>query len=74
MHVDDDDIIHWWGVSSNVNKLAGRKNEVILSNYDLTYLDLGFGGGAGTGYGHFLSWRDMYNFNPVVNNVNVIGG
>lgn len=26
MHVDDDDIIHWWGVSANVNKLAGRKN------------------------------------------------
>lgn len=74
MHVDDDDVIHWWGKAENVNKLSGRKNEVILSNYDLTYLDLGFGGGAGTGYGHFLSWRDMYKFNPVVSNVNVIGG
>lgn len=24
--VENDDVIHWWGVSANVNKLAGRKN------------------------------------------------
>lgn len=74
MPVDSDDVIHWWGVSKNVDKLAGRKNEVILSNYDLTYLDLGFGGVYGTGYGTWLSWRDMYKFDPNVKNVNVIGG
>jgi hypothetical protein len=39
--------------------MAGRKNQVILSNYDLTYLDLGFGGRRDTGYGTLISWRDM---------------
>lgn len=74
MPVEADDIIHWWGGSKNVNKLAGRKNQVILSNYDLTYLDLGFGGRRGTGYGTFTSWRDVYKFDPRVKDVNVIGG
>ena len=40
--LEDDDIIQWWGVSSNVDRMAGRKNPVILANYDLTYLDIGF--------------------------------
>ncbi len=74
MPVEADDVIHWWGVSKNVNKLAGRKNQVILSNYDLTYLDVGFGGRRGTGYGTFISWRDVYKFDPRVKDVNVIGG
>ena len=30
---------------------SGRPNEVILSNYDLTYLDTGFGGRYGGNYG-----------------------
>ena len=68
------DVIHWWGVSKNVDRLSGRKNEVILSNYDITYLDLGYGGRRGAGYGSWISWRDLYKFNPKVNNVNVIGG
>jgi hexosaminidase len=29
--IEDDDIIQWWGESSTVSKLAGRKNPVILS-------------------------------------------
>ncbi len=74
MPVEADDVIHWWGVAKNVNKLAGRKNEVILSNYDVTYLDLGYGGRRGGGYGTHISWRDLYNnFDPKVKDVNVIG-
>lgn len=74
MPVESDDVIQWWGVSEHVSKLEGRKNEVILSNYDLTYLDLGFGGWTGSGYGKIITWRDMYKFNPNIKNVNVIGG
>jgi hexosaminidase len=39
--MDNEDIIQWWGVSANFNRMADKKNEVILSNYDLTYLDIG---------------------------------
>jgi hexosaminidase len=72
--VENDDVIHWWGVSANVNKLAGRKNEVILSTYDLTYLDIGFGNIYGRTYSNYEDWRKAYTFEPRVTNVNVIGG
>lgn len=48
--MQDDDVIQWWGVSDNVDNLIGRPNEVILSNYDLTYLDVGFGEVLGYDY------------------------
>ena len=53
----------------------GRKNEVILSNYDLTYLDKGFGEKEGD-VGDFIyqNWRMMYAFEPRIDTVNVIGG
>ena len=70
----DEDAIQWWGVSANVRKMEGRKNEVILSNYDLTYLDIGFGNRYGDHYGVYQNWRTMYKFNPRIPNVNVIGG
>ena len=60
--LQDEDVIQWWGVSSNVKKMVGRKNEVILSNYDLTYLDIGFGNFYGNKYGTYQGWRKMYNF------------
>jgi len=72
--MEDEDIIQWWGVSSNVNKMSGRKNPVILSNYDLTYLDIGFGNYYGVDYSTYQHWRKMYTFNPRVANVNIIGG
>ncbi len=72
--LEDDDVIQWWGVSDNVNKLSGRKNQVILSNYDLTYLDIGFGNAQGDEYSVYQTWRKMYEFQPRVANVNVIGG
>ena len=72
--VEDDDVIHWWGVSANVNKLVGRKNQVILSNYDVTYLDIGFGNFYGGTYSTYQSWRKAYSYEPRVKDVNVIGG
>lgn len=57
-----------------MDHLSGRPNEVILSNYDITYLDIGFGGRYGTGYGNYITWRQFYSFNPKIANVNVIGG
>lgn len=42
--------------------MVGRKNEVILSNYDLTYLDIGFGNFYGDKYSTYQSWRKMYAF------------
>ena len=68
-------MIQWWGVSAHVDQLKGRKNEVILSNYDLTYLDKGFGEDDGFFGGfYYQHWRLMYNFQPRIDTVNVIGG
>jgi hypothetical protein len=53
----------------------GRKNEVILSNYDLTYLDKGFGEYDGFFADfYYQNWRKMYSFEPAIETVNVIGG
>jgi len=55
--------------------ITGRKNEVILSNYDLTYLDKGFGEYDGFFADfYYQNWRKMYNFQPRIDTVNVIGG
>lgn len=74
MPLDSDDVIHWWGLTSDLKILANRTNQVILSNYDLTYLDFGYGGRRATGYRTHVSWRDLYKFDPSASNVNVIGG
>ena len=71
--VQSDDVIQWWGVSKNVDALKGRKNEIILSNYDLLYLDVGVGNRYGSDYGTYITWRKMYSFSPHVDTVNVIG-
>ena len=41
--VQNDDVIQWWGLNDDLDTLVGRPNQVILSNYDQTYLDVGFG-------------------------------
>jgi len=57
--------MHWWGGSDSLDQIAEFRGRVILSNYDTTYLDVGFGGSIGTGYGHMYTWRDIYeNYNP----------
>ena len=72
--LQDDDVIHWWGKQQNQNMLSGRKNQVILSNIDIVYLDTGFNNQYGDSYGTYHNWRQMYSFNPIIPNANVIGG
>ena len=55
--VEDDDVIHWWGDSTQVSRLANLSNKIILSDYDKSYLDVGFGDPDGNSYGKFITWR-----------------
>ena len=41
--LEQDEVVQWWGVSKNLDRLKNRTNEVILSGYDIGYLDVGFG-------------------------------
>ena len=45
-----------------------------MSNYDQTYLDLGFGNRNGIKYGTKTTWRDIYKFSPRYPGIKVIGG
>lgn len=58
---ESDDYIQWWGSSANIRQLENRTNNIVLSNYDLTYLDIGYGGRGGMGYGTTIeTWKTMY--------------
>lgn len=72
--MEDEDLVQWWGTSANQGALSGRKNPVILSNYNQVYLDTGFNNIYGVNYGVYKTWRNMYEFNPKIPNANVIGG
>jgi hexosaminidase len=72
--LEDDDVVHWWGASIDVHRLAGKPNEVILSTNDIAYIDKGFGNRNGITYGNYIKWRDIYKFEPRVEGVKVIGG
>ncbi len=72
--LQDDDVLQWWGLTSHLSNLVGRPNEIILSNYDQTYLDVGFGNRNGRPYQTYIKWRDIYKFNPRYQGVNIIGG
>lgn len=50
------------------------KNEVIISYWNQVYLDIGVGTTTFDPYRNYLTWRDIYQYNPYVTNVNVIGG
>lgn len=42
-----------------------KKNQIVLSNTDFLYLDIGFGTPLGDKYGDFITWKDIYlKFNP----------
>ena len=70
IHTDNDDIIQWWGSSSNVQQLGNRTNKVVLSNYNLTYLDIGFGNRMGGDYGSTIeTWKTMYDLTAAIPNI-----
>lgn len=72
--LEDEDVLHWWGTSLHQDQIKGRKNPVVLSNYNEVYLDIGFNNFYGNNYGVYQNWRDVYGFEPKIANVNVIGG
>lgn len=70
IHTDSDDIIQWWGSSGNVQKLGNRTNQVVLSNYNVTYLDIGYGNRYGGDYGTTIqTWKTMYDLNTAIPNI-----
>lgn len=58
--VDPEDIIHWWGSSNDLLSISEFTGKIILSPSDNAYLDLGFGGPWGTGFGSMITWRQIY--------------
>lgn len=76
IHTDKDDIIQWWGGSENVKVLSNRTNKIVLSNYNLAYLDIGYGNRYGGDYGTTIeTWKMMYDLNPVIESIknNILG-
>jgi len=54
--VDPDDVVHWWG-SDDLSPIKSFTGRIILSPSDDAYLDVGFGGPWGTGFGEMVTWR-----------------
>ncbi|CAD8158974.1 unnamed protein product [Paramecium octaurelia] len=63
---DQDDIIQWWGLSSQLNEVKGRSNQFILSDYHPLYLDTGVGNAFGDRYDKYQGWKDVYKWNPSI--------
>ena len=65
--VEEDDIIHWWGLTSELEVIKDKPNRIILSNYDVLYLDTGSGNAFSNHYSDYHTWKDIYNgFEPRV--------
>lgn len=47
---EDDDIIHWWGTTAELEYVKERTNDFILSDYKPLYLDIGVGNAFGNPY------------------------
>ncbi|CAD8134243.1 unnamed protein product [Paramecium octaurelia] len=62
---EDDDIIHWWGLTSQLVDVKNRKNDFILSDYHPLYLDVGVGNAFGNSYDAYQTWKDVYKWSPV---------
>lgn len=70
IHTDNDDMIQWWGNSANVNNLGNRTNKVVLSNYNVAYLDVGYGNRFGGDYLTSIeTWKTMYDLNTQIPNI-----
>jgi len=62
--VQEDDIIQWWGNHSLLDAIKDMKNQVILSSWNLLYLDVGVGTTFGSHYWKTATWKQIYEFNP----------
>ena len=60
MPLEQDEVVERWGLSKNLNRLKNRNKEVILSSYDIGYLDVGFGNRNGANYASYIKWRNIY--------------
>ena len=69
--LEQDEVVQLWGVRKNLDRLKNRTNEVILSSYDIGYLDVGFGKRAN--YASYINWHNIYAFTPHLEGVRVIG-
>lgn len=47
---ENDDIIHWWGTTDELEYVKERTNDFILSDYKPLYLDIGVGNAFGNPY------------------------
>lgn len=56
--MQEDDIIHYWG--SSINAIASKENKIILSFYNLLYLDTGMNNAFGDQYSTFHTWKNIY--------------
>ncbi|CAD8143514.1 unnamed protein product [Paramecium pentaurelia] len=74
---DQDDIIQWWGLSSQLNEVKNRPNSFILSDFHPLYLDIGVGNAFGDRYDKYQAWKDVYKWNPKIPHNfqgNILGG
>lgn len=74
----DDEIIQFWGISTDLASIQNKTNKLILSPYDVLYLDVGFGNLFGGDYGKMKTWKQIYlNFKPKSYNLDssrILGG
>jgi hexosaminidase len=65
------DIVHYWGATADIKDILSKfpDNDIVMSPWDNLYLDCGLGNlfGDGSWCGKYRTWKDIYDFNPVVN-------
>ena len=54
--------------------LKDKSNPIIISHYDKTYMDTGFGNEEGVHYKTYIKWRSIYKMNPYLEGKTVLGG
>lgn len=61
----ENDILQYWGLSTEYSILQKYNNSVILSPNDFLYIDVGYGNSFGSeSWASFTTWKHIYNFNP----------
>ena len=59
------DVMQYWGASTQYDLIKNYSNPVILSPYDYLYIDVGYGNAFGdSSWAPFITWKTIYHFNP----------